>query len=307
MAPWGGIDDHAPAERTGDADPANHEVVGGGSKQRLLEAHLPVLRVEADEPRGTLAGAVVDLHPLAQADLARQPQPGVHAKGLPQRGVARREDVAAADALTRDSAQVHRDALAGPARARRAGRAPGRRAPAPASPAGAAAGALRARRSRTTACRSRTVPAPRMVKTRSTWSTLAAGVARHGREPRRPRARARRATSPTPAPVRAEQASSSSLPGSSSRASRIAGSGSARSALVTATTPPRTPSARRTRTCSTRLRHDAVVGGDDEQEQVDAGRARDHHAHETLVAGDVDHRQRPPAGEAQRRVARARS
>ena len=36
------------------------------------------------------------------------------------------------------------------------------------------------------------------------------------------------------------------------------------------------------------LRHDAVVGGDDEEEQVDAGRAGDHGAHEALVTGDVD-------------------
>jgi hypothetical protein len=42
-----------------------------------------------------------------------------------------------------------------------------------------------------------------------------------------------------------------------------------------------------------RLRHHAVVGGDDEQEQVDAGRARDHRADEALVPGHVDERQQP--------------
>ena len=42
-----------------------------------------------------------------------------------------------------------------------------------------------------------------------------------------------------------------------------------------------------------RLRHHAVVGGDDHQEQVDAGRAGDHRAHEALVAGHVDDRHAP--------------
>ena len=37
--------------------------------------------------------------------------------------------------------------------------------------------------------------------------------------------------------------------------------------------------------------------------QVDARRARDHRAHEPLVARDVDHRQLPPARQRQRRVA----
>ena len=36
------------------------------------------------------------------------------------------------------------------------------------------------------------------------------------------------------------------------------------------------------------LRHHAVVRGDHQEEQVDAGRAGDHRAHEALVAGDVD-------------------
>ena len=44
-----------------------------------------------------------------------------------------------------------------------------------------------------------------------------------------------------------------------------------------------------------RLRHHPVVGGHDEQEQVHAGRAGDHRAHEALVARDVDERQQPAA------------
>ena len=43
------------------------------------------------------------------------------------------------------------------------------------------------------------------------------------------------------------------------------------------------------------LRHHAVVGGDDEQEQVHAGRAGDHRAHEALVTRNVDERQQPAA------------
>jgi hypothetical protein len=52
-----------------------------------------------------------------------------------------------------------------------------------------------------------------------------------------------------------------------------------------------------------RLRHHAVVGGDDHQIQVDAGRAGDHRAHEALVAGHVDDAQRAAGGQLQRRVA----
>ena len=36
------------------------------------------------------------------------------------------------------------------------------------------------------------------------------------------------------------------------------------------------------------LRHDAVVGGNDEQDEIDAGRTREHVAHEFLVPGNVD-------------------
>ncbi len=37
-----------------------------------------------------------------------------------------------------------------------------------------------------------------------------------------------------------------------------------------------------------RLRHDAVVGGNDEQDEIDAGRTREHIAHEFLVPRNVD-------------------
>ena len=52
-----------------------------------------------------------------------------------------------------------------------------------------------------------------------------------------------------------------------------------------------------------RLRHDAVVGGDHEQHDVDAGRAGDHLAHELLVAGHVDDAHRAPARQLELREA----
>ena len=52
-----------------------------------------------------------------------------------------------------------------------------------------------------------------------------------------------------------------------------------------------------------RLRARPLARVDDEQEQVDAGRARHHRAHEALVAGDVDHRQPAAARQVERRVA----
>ena len=86
-------------------------------------------------------------------------------------------------------------------------------------------------------------------------------------------------------------------------ASRSARAGSARSAFVTATTPSSTPSAAQHRGVLARLGHHAVVGGDDHQVEVDAGRPGDHRAHEALVAGHVDDRQPRARGQRERREA----
>src|SRR5208283_6221061 len=43
------------------------------------------------------------------------------------------------------------------------------------------------------------------------------------------------------------------------------------------------------------LRLDAFIGGDDQQHQVDPAHARQHVAHETLVAGDIDKAHANPA------------
>src|SRR5690606_9830654 len=47
------------------------------------------------------------------------------------------------------------------------------------------------------------------------------------------------------------------------------------------------------------LRHDALVGGDDEKDDVDAGGPREHVADERLVPGDVDDGQLLPGREAE--------
>ena len=52
-----------------------------------------------------------------------------------------------------------------------------------------------------------------------------------------------------------------------------------------------------------RLRPGALGGVDDEKEEVDPRRPRDHRPDEPLVAGDVDQRERPPVGQRERRVA----
>ena len=80
-------------------------------------------------------------------------------------------------------------------------------------------------------------------------------------------------------------------------------SSSTRSALVSATTPSRTPSSSMMARCSHRLGHHAVVGGDDQQEEVDAGRAGDHGPDEALVARHVDHAQPGPGRQLQLGVA----
>ena len=52
-----------------------------------------------------------------------------------------------------------------------------------------------------------------------------------------------------------------------------------------------------------RLRAGAFAGVDDQEEEVDPGRARDHRAHEALVAGHVDEGEAAPVGQLERGVA----
>jgi len=94
-----------------------------------------------------------------------------------------------------------------------------------------------------------TVPAPRIVNTRSTWSLGGApSSARDGASAATVSSAAR--SSSSPAPVRVLVATART-PGSSSPASAVARAGSARSAFVIATTPRSTPRLRSTLRCST--------------------------------------------------------
>ncbi len=52
-----------------------------------------------------------------------------------------------------------------------------------------------------------------------------------------------------------------------------------------------------------RLRHHALVGGDHQQHEVDAGGARHHRPHQSLVAGHVHHRKARATGQVERREA----
>jgi len=51
-----------------------------------------------------------------------------------------------------------------------------------------------------------------------------------------------------------------------------------------------------------RLRPCALTGIDDEQEEIDPGRSRDHRADEALVSWDVHEREPAPVGQVERRV-----
>ncbi len=46
-----------------------------------------------------------------------------------------------------------------------------------------------------------------------------------------------------------------------------------------------------------RLRHDAVIGGDDQQREIDSAGAGQHGMDEALMTGDVDETERPVAGD----------
>ena len=76
--------------------------------------------------------------------------------------------------------------------------------------------------------------------------------------------------------------------------------GSARSALVRATAPRGEAEQVEDRQVLGGLRHRAVVGGDDEQREVDAAGAGEHGVDQPLVAGDVDE-----AGDRARRCPRS--
>ena len=142
------------------------------------------------------------------------------------------------------------------------------------------------------------------------------------RQARRPRARrARRRSAAASAPSAARSASSPApvtddtrtigAPASGVRASSAATSSAASSATSVVHGVDLRERDHRARDAEqladrevlARLRHHALVGGDHEQQQIDAGGARHHRAHEPLVAGHVDHAEPGPVGQVERREA----
>ena len=186
---------------------------------------------------------------------------------------------------------------------RRRGRASGAIARVRRHAAAAGSRGRRRRSSRPTACRSRRCRC-RAARTRGRRAGAcrpevrrdarrARRTPQRGDAARRARCRCGADTSTISAPASRVAASASAA---SSRA-RSAPSSSTRSRLVSATTPCATPSRSRIGEVLARLRHDAFVGGDEQQGDVDAARAGDHVADEALVAGHVDDRQLVPVGQ----------
>ena len=128
------------------------------------------------------------------------------------------------------------------------------------------------------------------------------------RGPRGPQRVQRRVSSSSPVAAGAQTGTS----GASRRARRRAAPRSPRrqprqvrldqSTFVRATAPAGTPAAQHGQVLLG-LGHDAVVGGDHQQEEVDAARARDHRAHEALVPRHVHDAEGRPEGSSSAREA----
>ena len=135
-----------------------------------------------------------------------------------------------------------------------------------------------------------TVPNPRIVKTRSIGRRkVAIGPPRRARRARAPRAPRAAPAAPRPSSPRrgGSGAPSRNVPRRKPRTSSWTSSshsGSARSALVRTTSPALDAQQLADREMLARLRHHPLVGGDDQQDEVDAADARQHVLHEALVA-----------------------
>ena len=248
VAARGGVEHDAAAEGVGRRDRAHDDAVAGARHERLLQARLPQPVAEVGQARGRLARAVVHVraHPVrrvAQRERAVEDPRRRH-------GARRRDDVAARD-VAHASIPTRLSATRWPAAARSTGsswtwtraHAHRRRPPAAAT-----------RRSpRATApdhsVPVTTVPAPRMVKARSTCSSGAPAPAarpgRRGRDARRgPRARRRRRRRCAPSTARPRRR------GAARRASARRALGSTRSPWSARRRRRRTPSAASIATCS---------------------------------------------------------
>ena len=191
-----------------------------------------------------------------------------------------------------------------PPRARPARRAPAPSARAPRCPAGQdrdlVARAQRARPQRAGHDRADPLQRERAVDVQARGAVH--GVAARRRRSRG-RGRARRAARRARRPRSADTGTTSAPGTSSRRLRRRRRAGSADVGLRDRHHPVLHAELPQHRQVLARLRHHAVVGRDAQQEQVDAGRAGDHRAHEALVARHVDDRQRAPARQVERREA----
>ena len=205
---------------------------------------------------------------------------------------------AAGDRAALDADEARGDALTGLGALDRLGRAPRRERTRTSSPPGSSASRSPAATSPDHSVPVTTVPMPRSVKARSIGQPRRAARRGRGTTAAAARSSASRSSS-RPAPVRAEvstiAAPASAVPASSSSTSARASSAvsaSTRSRLRQRDDGSAHAEQLEDRDVLARLRHHAVVAGDDEQREVDAGRAGDHRAHEALVPRHVDDRER---------------
>ena len=295
-----GVEDDAAAERVGRRDRAHDDAVAvarrAAARSRRAATARRRGRSAARAPRGCRGGRGRAARGGRVADVEAQSSTSAGSSRCPAR-----ERVAAADGAALDAGEVDGDALAG-VRARHRlvvdlHRAHARRR---------ARGQQREARRRAPiepdhSVPVTTVPAPRIVNERSTCSRGAPAPRRGPAARAAARSSAARSSS-SPAPG-ARRAGDDSAPGSSSRASLGRARGIGEVGLRDRHDAGADAERAQHRGVLARLGHHAVVGGDDHQVQVDAGRARDHRAHEALVPGHVDDRQPPARRQRQRRVA----
>ena len=157
-----------------------------------------------------------------------------------------------------------------------------------------------------------TVPIPRSVKARSIGRRVAPAAGRGSTAGGRRRARARSSSSPAPRARRGlddrrarERRSRQQLLHVGAR--QLGALGVDEVALGQRDDGRAHAEQLEDRDVLARLRHHAVVAGDDDQREVDAGRAGDHGAHEALVPRHVDDRERAARTAAAGSRSRARS
>ena len=266
------VEHDAAAEGVGRGDRAHDDAVAGAGEQRLLQPRLPQPAAEVGQARGRLARAVVHVRAHAVARVAQRELAVEHPRRRHRARVRRRRRRARRRAR---STPARLSATRWPAPRALDGLVVDlhRRAPAPACPPGAATRRSPGATAPDHSVPVTTVPAPRMVKARSTCSSGSpARAPRPGRrggdrvEGRAHLARRRRR-------VRAEHGTTTALREQlghlALRARRVGevGLGHRDDAVAHAERGEH-------RGVLERLGHHAVVGGDDHQVEVDPRRAR---------------------------------